>query len=235
MTHPFEKRGTLVDIPVGDISVMVGIPTCRDFHPLTVKSLIGTFAACRERNIACELGLVSGMGIIEWARDEVVDLFLKSKATRLFWIDSDMVWEPAQFIRLLALSGLVDVLAATYPAKREPPTFYVNRDVDKPVEPDALGLIEVWGTGLGFCVMRRVVVEKLAARAERVRDQVNGQEIASVFRVDRHNQDRRGEDMAFFSDIRALGYKVLLDPSVDLGHIGTKLYTGSIRDALRVG
>jgi hypothetical protein len=35
---------------------------------------------------------------------------------------------------------------------------------------------------------------------------------------------RRGEDGAFFDDIRALGHKVWLDPTIELGHVGTKVY-----------
>lgn len=234
MTSPFAKRGTLIDIPTKEISVMVGVPTTRDFHPLTVKALLGTTAACRARSIPCEVSVVTGMGIIQWARDEVVDEFLKSKATRLFWIDSDMVWHPEQFTRLLALSGLYDVVLGAYPAKRDEVTFFVNYDQTKPPQQDAMGMVDIYGAGLGFCCMRREVVEKLAEKAEKVRDQISGQEMAAIFRVDRNGRDRRGEDMAFFADIRAAGYKVLMDPTVDLGHIGTKLYTGSIRDAMRL-
>jgi hypothetical protein len=65
-----------------------------------------------------------------------------------------------------------------------------------------------------------------------VNDQIAKREIPSVFRIDSVDGGRRGEDMAFFADIRAAGYKVMLDPTVDLGHVGRKVYTGSIRDAL---
>ena len=41
-----------------------------------------------------------------------------------------------------------------------------------------------------------------------------------------------GEDMAFFEDLQKLGYKVHLDPSIELGHIGRKVYTGKIMDLL---
>jgi hypothetical protein len=38
--------------------------------------------------------------------------------------------------------------------------------------------------------------------------------------------------MAFFADIRELGHKVWLDPAVNLGHVGTKEFRGSISEAM---
>jgi hypothetical protein len=33
-----------------------------------------------------------------------------------------------------------------------------------------------------------------------------------------------GEDVAFFADVRALGFKVWLDATINLGHVGAKVY-----------
>lgn len=232
MSDPFAKRPASVDIDLKGLSVMVGIPAGRDLPILTVKSLLATQSLCRDLKVPFQVGMVAGSAVVQWARDEVVDLFLKSDATRLFWIDSDMVWQPEDFMRLLALSQRHEVICATYPAKVDQPTFYVNRDPSLPMDANAFGLLEVWGVGLGFTVTTRRVIEQLAANAPKVFDAVSDREVAAVFRIDATNGKRRGEDMAFFADIRALGNTVWLDPSVDLGHIGPKVYTGSIRDAL---
>lgn len=211
------------------VSVMIGMPAGRDLPVLTVKSLIGTSSALQSRGIECRFGFIANSAVIQWARDEVIDTFLESDCKVLFWIDSDMVWEPGQFIRLLVFSQMFDVICAAYPAKIETPTFYMNWDKGPPNE---YGLLEIKGLGLGFTVMRREVVEALVAKAPKIVDQVSNRTIASVFRVDRINDYRRGEDMAFFQDIRDAGYKVWLDPSIDLGHVGSRVYRGSIRDAL---
>ena len=227
-----------MDIKLDGLSVMVGIPTTRDFHPWTVKSLLATSNMCQRMGIPCQLGMIAGNAVIQWGRDEVVDIFMQSRANRLFWIDSDMVWKPEDFMRMLALSQVRDVVCATYTAKLDRPTFYVNHERDAPFVYDELGLLEIWGVGLGFTVMRREVIEKLVAQAPRIHDEISDREMAEVFRVgglDENGRRRRqGEDMGFFNDIRALGYKVWLDPQVDLGHIGTKKYEGSVRDALKL-
>ena len=216
-------------VNMSGVSVMIGMPAGRDLPIQTVKSLIGTFSACHTRGTKCSLGAIANSAVVQWARDEVVDLFLKSDAQVLFWIDSDMAWEPWQFLRLLVWSQIYDVVCAAYPAKVEPPTFYLLGN-GNPINPH--GLREIDGIGLGFTVMRRSIVEALAKQAPKVRDQIAEREIAAIFRIDTTTDGhRRGEDMAFFADIKALGYKVMLDPTVDLGHVGTKIYTGSIRDA----
>jgi hypothetical protein len=221
-----------VKIDIKDLSVMFGMPAGRDLHPRTVVSMIYTFLKCAQMGIPCEPGIVAHGSIITKSRDEVLDMFLASKAKKLFWVDSDMVWNPDDFIRLLALSKVVSVVGATYPAKVDgPTTFYVKYDT---LEIGDYGLIEVLGMGLGFTVIDREIAEALASKAPRVFDELGGKEYASVFRVDSIDGKLRGEDMAFFADIRALGHKVWLDPMVDLVHVGVKQYSGSIRDALKL-
>ena len=230
MSYPFARRDVRT-VNMAGVSVMIGMPAGRDLPIQTVKSLIATFAACGERGAPCHFGAIANSAVIQWARDEVIELFLKSDAQVLFWIDSDMVWEPGQFIRLLVWSQIYDVVCAAYPAKVEPTTFYLMREESTPNEH---GMLEIHGIGLGFTAMRRAVVEALVARAPKVRDEMAGRDIASVFRIDTTSKGhRRGEDMAFFADIRDLGYRVMLDPSIDLGHVGQKVYRGSIRDALK--
>lgn len=190
-----------------------------------------TFNQCQIMGIHAQLALVANNAIIQWARDEVVDLFLQSNCNRLFWIDSDMVWEPNDFIRMLALSQKRDIVCATYPAKKEPTTFYVNHD--PPLVADELGLFEIKGAGLGFTVMTRRVVEALVDNAYKAVDEITGKEIPQVFRVGMKDGKRIGEDMAFFQDARELGFKVFLDPLVKLKHLGLKQYEGSILDAIQ--
>jgi hypothetical protein len=227
-----------VQISLDGLSVMVGIPAGRDLHPWTEKSLMGSQQLCLRMGIPFDHGSVSGNAVITWARDEVIDIFMRGNASRLFLIDSDMVWEPNDFMRMLALSQKRDVVCATYPAKLDQPTFYINYDKSQPLEADELGLLPVWGVGLGFTVVRREVIETLVAKAPLVYDEITGREVAEVFRVGstviNGRRVREGEDMAFFRDIREAGYKVMLDPEVSLGHIGIKKYTGSVKDALQV-
>jgi hypothetical protein len=212
--------------PAG-LSVMIGMPAYAEIPVPTVVSLLGTYHASSTRGVRCEAGIVAGSSVVSWARDQVLDLFLQSDCNRLFWIDSDMAWRPDDFFRLLAHTQAFPVVAAAYPLKDDTARFIVAG-----IKPAEHGLLEVDGVGLGFTVMRREVVAAVAAKAPRVRDEVSGREMAAVFRVDCKGV-RTGEDIAFFEDIRACGFKVLVDPAIRLGHIGQKVYTASLSDALQ--
>jgi hypothetical protein len=221
------------NINMDGLSVCIGMPSTRDIHPLTVKSLFATQMLCLQYKIPCQLAMVAGNAVVQWARDEVIDLFLQSTSNRLFCIDSDIVWDAKDFVRLLALSQVKDVLCASYTAKKDQPTFYIRHDPEK-LTMDEYGLIEVMGAGLGFTVIRREVVERIYGKSPRLFDEISGREMASIFHVGSIEGKRRGEDMSFFEAIIGEGYKINLDPSINLGHIGMKVYTGKVMDALRL-
>lgn len=206
------------------------MPVHTGFIPYpTAAALVSTV---RELGKKCldvrQLDLI-GSSILIDARSAVVDKFLKGDGTHLFWIDSDMFWQAKDFLRLVALCTQVDVVGATYTQKVEPPR-YMLREPRNTANP--YGLLEVSGLGLGFTVMRREVVEKVAATKPMVKTQ--GTEIREVFAFGKTPDGHRlGEDMAFFQDIRAAGYTVWMDPTIDIKHCGLKMYGGSVQIALQ--
>lgn len=209
---------------------MIGMPVD---NPLPAKTAISLF----KTGIAAErIGLpisitIEVSGIVTTARDMVLNGFLASDCDRLFWIDSDMVWEPIDFLRMVAFSTLHPVVCAAYPAKVEgAPTFYWKNE--EPTQPDAHGLMEIDGTGLGFTIINREVAEAVSNGCPRIHDQISGRTRRKVFRVDVVDGHERTEDIAFFADIRAAGYPVMLNPNIELGHIGEREWRGRIGAAL---
>lgn len=219
-----------INISMKGLSVMLGMPTHRDINPMVVKSIFETKQHCDKLKIPFSFGFIWGGSVITMDRNRVIDEFMKSDANRLFWVDSDIVWESKDFIRMLALSQKRDVICGAYPAKKEPTTYYIKF---KDKKYDELGLVEIEGVGLGFTVMTKKVVKDLVDNSPKVMNQVDNTKVANVFRIDSIDGSFRTEDMALFSDIRDLGYNVYLDVDISLGHIGTKVYTGSIRDAIK--
>ncbi len=208
------------------------MPTHRDIPSETVGSILETYTELRDRGILVDVLLVTGSSIIEAARSKAAHKFLESDKTRLFWIDSDIVWKPDAFIRLLAMSTSVDVVMAAYPSKKDPIKFFINTSGQNEVETNELGLLPNIGTGLGFACMQRHVIEKLAAKAPKLIFPDSPDKVAHIFRCDAEGGYFRGEDMAFWSDIRDLGLTVYLDPTIELGHHGSKTFTGVLADHL---
>jgi len=218
---------------MADIHVMLAMPTSRDIPRETVLSLMETQGLLQERNISFTLYLSDGGSLVHNARTKAAHHFLKSECTHLFWVDSDIVWKAEDFLRILALATKMECVAASYPLKRDDLQFVLNvKNPLQTVKSDEYGCIEVNSLGVGFTCVQRKVIEELAAKAPAVRISHYGI-MPRIFRLDDPDNVSRGEDIAFFDDIRALGYKVHLDPKIELGHVGPKVYRGAVSQFLK--
>jgi hypothetical protein len=224
MTGAYKPPKVCIGMPIGSGSLPW--PTC--------NSLLATIRVCDKEGIPIRVEAPTGCSVVQWARSVVVESFLKTDFTHLFWIDADIVWTPDDFFRLLGFGAVLDVVGATYPLKRDAGGFLINLAGEpNKVDVNGLGCIRVRSMGLGFTIVKRAVMERVAADKPRIKDAMNNMEYADVFRVDRTaTGSPRGEDVAFFADVRDAGYKVWLDPSVQLGHVGQKVYRGDVIAAL---
>lgn len=212
-------------------SVMIGMPVDNPLPHHTATSLAKTMYAAGRNGMAVSFA-IEVSGLVQVGRDKVLADFLESDCTKLFWIDSDMVWEPADFARMVALSTEYDAVCAAYPLKVEGSTHFVVK-YDPSAQLNEHGLMEIEGTGLGFTIVDRSICEALTEGRPRYRDQLAGRDVAKVFDVSISDEGNLlTEDIAFFNDIRALGHKVWLDPSIDLGHMGEKQWRGKFANAL---
>lgn len=218
-------------VDISGVPVYIGIPVYGRIPTQTAFALATTLNQCGLRALDVELGMM-GRGIVHWARDMVLDGFLNSDKQKLFWIDSDVVWDAEAFFQMIALSTMYEVVSAAYPMKRDGILAYQVSGTGEQQAMNEHGLFEIHGTGLGFTIVDRSVCEQLAEKAPVVIDQNVGGPVKSVFRTDVVDGVRRGEDMAFFADIRELGHKVMLAPSIKLGHVGDKCWQGRALDAM---
>lgn len=218
------------------VRVMISMPTHRDIPPMTVVSLMETGNELIKQKVPYTLEMQIGNSLVHLARTKSAHNFLKDDWTHLFCVDSDIVWNSDDFQKLcmLATHPDMDVCAVTYPYKKDPLTFHLNvEDKDEVISSNEFGLIPAQSAGLGFTIVKRKVIEALAARAQRIDFKEAGYEnVAAIFRSDIKDGTPRGEDIAFFDDVRELGFKVWVDPTVTLGHIGSKEYKGALADHL---
>ena len=238
-----------------EAKVMIAMPVHSMMHPRTTACLLNTYIWANKHNVRLDLSMRAGCGIVQKARNLALYDFMQSECNRIFWIDSDMIWTPEQFQMMLSLSLKMDAVGATYPAKLDPPTFFVKFHGPR-VENlyhNEYGCLDVGGFGLGFTVMSRKMVEDVLSTKAWVYDQIANLFLRDAFRVDTVPCETlggpeipgcpeelygkplpafRGEDMAFFDDCIQCGYKVWLYPDMDLGHSGEKVYRGDLMAVL---
>lgn len=214
--------------------VMIGMPVGSGSIPWpTAVSLLSTVRSCDREEIPIRISAPSGSSVVTWARNAIVGEFLRSKCTHLFWIDSDIVWRPADFFRLVAFGANHDIIGAAYTLKREPARYVVKFPDPEHYEVNRLGNVRIVSLPIGFTICQRAVIERVAATKEMLHDDLANVDYPDFFRLSRTPRGTPlGEDIAFYEDAAALGFKAWLDPSITLAHVGQKEYTGDVIAAL---
>ena len=221
--------------PFVGLSVMVGVPCYKDMPALTAKSLIVTIASLQRNNVQWHLQMEIGSALVHHARSKIVQSFIESDCTHLMWIDADMVWQADDILRLLLIGKALDCVSAGYREKNDTGSFQVELDIrNGQVEANDLGCVPIKSAGLGFTMMSRKLVKALYEDAEKTRFFGRPEESRYVFRLENTEHGAGGEDILLFHDIHRLGFQTWLDPTIALGHIGTKIYNGRVGDAFRL-
>lgn len=214
---------------MADVSVLLAMPVHRMLDWEVARSLLETQALMHQKGIRCEITFGAGGDTVITGRSRLAAAFLTSGHNRLFSIDSDIIWKPSDFLRFVLLSTRMECVVGIYAHRAEPIRFFLDAETEFSV--NEYGCVPIRGCGLGFTIVQRTVIEQLAAKAPKVRFPDTGL-IPHITRTGIVGDEWQGEDHAFFEDIRNLGYVVNLDPTVTLGHVGSKVYSASIMDFL---
>lgn len=196
------------------MKIVVGMP-CMDTLPmLTCASLLRLCMSSKHELIPF---FVSGSLVYD-ARNDIVNEALKERADYILFIDSDITFEPDALDKLLAHN--TDIVSGLYFGRREhnnnpiayskiyPKTLFRKcakldtiKDVDAPLQ-------EVAAAGLGFCLIKMNVFYKMLCKNNMIFEPFRGM----------------GEDISFFYRAKKMGFKVFLDSTIPLTHIGYKRY-----------
>lgn len=159
--------------------------------------------------------------LVTRARNEMTASFLTTKHTHMMWLDADIEFEADDVGKLWNLNA--DVGVAFYAMKRPdmPLSAWKNGKLVKleecPAEP-----FEVEFAGTGFMMIRRNVIEALAAKSESY-EGPNGR-VPALYMTPVHNDGFESEDYHFCRKAREAGFKIVGDPSIKLGHWGQVRY-----------
>lgn len=215
---------------VKGLSLFIGVPTNRAFDHRVVKALWDTQTVLMQRGIPTVLGMSAGCSRPERARNTVAWSFLASDCNRLLWLDDDQEFTPEDVVRLLCFSTELDIVGAVYPQKHEPIELRFATE-QKMIPYGKWGLIRVDGMGLGFTMVTRKVMEGLMERAPIVKFDSVASRMPMIFRPRLSEQmEDVGEDIGFFRDCKAIGYDIWVDPAMKIGHIGSKVYQGTLAE-----
>jgi hypothetical protein len=133
---------------------------------------------------------------------------------RIMWIDSDMIFKPQDFVKLL--SHDVDIVSGL--CKRDPKSYAVTKMVDKPfaqipglVDSDITSdkLFEVKAVGAAFLLVKRGVFETIKRPWF----------LTTTVAHSSGAVDMVSEDVYFSIRAREAGFKIWVDPTVKITHL----------------
>jgi glycosyltransferase involved in cell wall biosynthesis len=187
------------------------------------NSLIQTVKIAEKKGIFVHAIYTSYDSLIQRARNSLVRLALTGGYDDLFFIDSDCEWDPQWFFKLLDRPEPIIGGALVKKSEKE---GYTVKLVDKQLKWNQdKTLIEVDGVGTGFMKISRFALEKLWEISDKYMSE--GEEHRMICDIKVENGDLISEDYILGNKWKSLGYKIWLDPTITLNHIGTKKFKGN--------
>ena len=219
----------------------------KGFSPY-ISSLQATLRLLTMHGIDWRFMELSGDSYVHRARNTMCDNFLNDPdATDLFFVDSDMSWNPEAFVKMCLLPE--EVVGGSYPVKNcwDAWTSIPHWQQDNGQNVlrgrelgDGTALIEAMVIAGGFIRLKRSVLEKfrkhypdLWYREGSSSPDNPAKQFTQFFGAESIDHQFYGEDHMFSRKIREMGVKMYIYPNVDITHWGYKNFPGNYDHYLR--
>ena len=214
--------------------------TCNANYMLAVISLI---QKCQELNVKLTLYPIMAEALVSRGRNAAVAHFMGSSATHMFFVDSDIIFNPADVFKLLN-SGK-SVIGGVYPKK-----FLKTQNNALQVEFNASGQVGLEGdiclvdyVPSGFLCIRRDAIEKLIEKNPDLKytNSIEGyhsnesvEYYYDFFKpgVDPGTKQYMGEDFGFCNLLKLAEVPMYVYPNITLAHVGQFNYIGNFQDLI---
>ena len=188
------------------MNILIAVP-CMDQVPARFAQSLAMLDKVGNCAVAFNIG-----SLIYESRNQLARQAINMAADYMFWLDSDMTFEPDTLMRLMADMDKGDIISGLYFRRVPPfsPVLFDKLDIsdgcaqwtDFKTVPDAP--FEVGGCGFGCVLLPTKILFDVANKF--------GDWFSPIGRV--------GEDLSFCWRARQCGYKIICDPAIGLGHVG---------------
>lgn len=193
------------------MKILIAVP-CFD----QVPTLFAQSLALLHKVGECTLAMKAG-SLVYTARNDLATYSISMDADYVFWLDSDMVFDPDVLERMMKTlkDNDLDILTGLYFRRVPPysPVLFDKLDIKDDIcewsefKTIPEGLFEVGGCGFGCVLMKTDVFYDVQGK------------FGNMFAPIANN----GEDIAFCWRARQCGYKIWCDPSIIFGHVRTSV------------
>lgn len=202
------------------MKTMVAVP-CMDQVPARFAHSLAALQRVGDTSVAFQIG-----SLIYTSRNELARRAVEDEADYVFWLDSDMVFEPDALQKLMKhIEAGKDMVTGLYFRRVPPfsPVLFRHLDINEEraiwsefeTIPDELFKVE--GCGFGCVLMRTEIFMDVASRFGDMFGPLNGV----------------GEDLSFCWRAKQCGFEIWCDPSVEMGHVGYTMINRSFFNNFR--
>lgn len=249
------------------LRLMVATPLYGGAEADYLRAVVGLTGAAERAGVQCAFAWLSNNAAIDRARNVLAAAFLQSDATHLLFVDGDIGFVPDDVLGLLqrmqadpalavvgapcpkrtvnwnlVASAAAKGLAGGNPAALERFSGVFTLDLIDPAGEFRLDQpIELLRVGTGLMLIRRAVIEALAARHPELRYTADaldresglaGEQLTALFQpmIDPDTGHLLSDDYAFCRRVRDAGYRIWLAPWMRTTHTGPARFAGALSD-----
>lgn len=222
------------------IKVLIATPSYDGkFDVRYLNSLFETQKIADQHNVQILPYFLCYDSLIQRARNDYFRTAYQAGVDVLFFIDSDIGWNPEDFIKIV--KNKYDVVGGTYRKKTNTEELYAFKAYDLAnndfkLTPDAEGILEVNGLGFGFTKFSKFAVKTLWENEQSFyggKDNIENLTKNICECIVNKDNDFVSEDIIVGFKWKKLGYSTYLDTTIDLIHVGNTEFTGDIRKWLQ--
>ena len=205
-------------------SLMIGIPAYDSKIDInSALNLIQVAGQAGKHGVQIQIAQIAGCSILPKARNTLIARFMESDCTDFLFLDTDVTFKPEDVFRLMGLATNKDVVGGVYPKKNKDTELAVDllySTTGSPIIEPEYNIYEALHLPTGFMLIRRHVIEKMMeAYPELMYAEPHEQLVCyALFDFQLKDQQYYGEDYIFCQRARALGFKIYVDPLLNLGH-----------------
>lgn len=204
------------------MKTLIAVP-CMDQVSAAFAQSLATLQKVGDVKVAFQVG-----SLIYTSRNKLAQMAINEMCDYVLWLDSDMMFPPETLAYMIheCEEKDIDILSGVYYRRVPPyaPVLFKTLRIDESgcSVTDYGGdvpetLFELEGIGFGCVLLRTEVLIAVQAKYYDMFTPINGV----------------GEDLSFCWRARQCGYKIWMDPAIQLGHVGTQVVTKPFFDAYK--
>jgi len=198
------------------------------------NSLINTVKMSFDKGVLIDPIYTSFDSLIQRARNSLFKIAVEQNYDYLFFVDSDVEWEPEWFYRILEYSE--DIVGAALVKKSDENEGYTCKLLDKKLQlNERKNLVKANGVGTGFLKFSKKAIHALwnSSPEYKNEERLGDTPDRLVCNVEIKNGILISEDYILCDKAKQLGFDLWLDPTITINHIGPKKFRGGIHNFLR--